>query len=152
MGTQETKKDTLLRKLITELQRYQSKEFLKAAMAVCALTAIADGEVSLSERYSIDRAIANEPALRPFDTATAVRILDDYIFAIREEAEVAKGVLYDKVRRIAGDPKQARTLMRVAYLIIVADQQILEAEKEEFVRLCGLLNLEPDHIWGELSG
>jgi tellurite resistance protein len=106
---QETKKDTLLRKLITELQRYQSKEFLKAAMAVCALTAIADGEVSLSERYSIDQAIANEPALRPFDTAKAVRILDDYIFAIREEAEVAKRVLYDKVRCIADDPKQART-------------------------------------------
>lgn len=149
---QETKKDTLLRKLITELQRYQNKEFLKAAMAVCALAAIADGEVSLSERYSIDQAIASEPALRPFDTATAVRILDDYIFAIREEADTAKEVLYNKVRRIAGDPKQARTLMRVAYLIIVADQQIREAEKEEFVRLCGLLNLEPDQIWEELSG
>ena len=149
---QEAKKDTLLRKLVTELQRYQNKDFLKAAMAVCALAAIADGEVSLSERYSIDQAIADEPALRPFDSATAVRILDDYIFAIREEAEAAKKVLYNKVRRFAGDPKQARTLMRVAYLIIIADQQIRESEKQEFVRLCELLNLEPNRIWEDLSG
>ena len=88
-------KDTLLRKLVTELQRYQNKDFLKAAMAVCALSAIADGDVSLSERYSIDHAIANEPALQPFDAATAIRILDDYIFAIREEAAVSLGMLLE---------------------------------------------------------
>ena len=145
-------KDTLLRKLVTELQRYQNKDFLKAAMAVCALSAIADGDVSLSERYSIDHAIANEPALQPFDAATAIRILDDYIFAIREEADAAKEVLYNKVRRIAGDHKEARTLMRVAYLIIIADQEVRDAEKQEFVRLCGLLNLEPDQVWEELAG
>ena len=36
----------LLDKLGGEVNRYQDKEFLKATMAVCALTALADEEVS----------------------------------------------------------------------------------------------------------
>ena len=76
---------SLLDKLVTEVRRYQDKDFLKAAMAVCALAANADNEVNLSERYSIDRAIETEPALNLFDATKAVRILDDYIFALREE-------------------------------------------------------------------
>ena len=47
-------KQTLLDKLVAEIRRYQSKDFLKAAMAVCALAANADDEVNLAERYSID--------------------------------------------------------------------------------------------------
>ncbi len=41
---------SLLEKLATEIQRYQNKDFLKAAMAVCALSANADNEVNLVHR------------------------------------------------------------------------------------------------------
>ena len=140
---------SLLEKLVTELRRYQNKDFLKAAMAVCALSANADDEVNLSERYSIDRAIANEPALRVFDASKAIEILDDYVFALRQEGDRAKQVLYNKVRRMAGDHKRSRTLMRVAYLVITADHEIRDEETREFARLCALLDLEPDRVWRE---
>ncbi len=140
---------SLLEKLVTEIQRYQNKDFLKAAMAVCALSANADDEVNLPERYSIDHAIANEPALRLFDAGKAIRILDDYLFALRHEGDSAKQVLYKKVRRMAGDHKRSRTLMRVAYLVITADHEIGDEEKREFDRLCALLQLEPDQVWRE---
>ena len=138
---------SLLDKLVTEVRRYQNKDFLKAAMAVCALAANADDEVNLSERYSIDHALETEPALTLFDAAKAVRILDDYIFALREEGDVARAVLDNKVRRFAGDHKRSRTLMRVAHLIIAADQEIVAAERAEFDRLCALLDLDPAQVW-----
>ncbi len=138
---------SLLDKLVTEVRRYQNKDFLKAAMAVCALAANADDEVNLAERYSIDRAIATEPALNLFDAAKAVRILDDYIFALRDEGDAAKAVLDNKVRRFADTHKRARTLMRVAYLIIAADQEIVAGERAEFDRLCALLDLDPAQVW-----
>ncbi len=138
---------SLLDKLVTEVRRYQNKDFLKAAMAVCALAANADDEVDLAERYSIDRALETEPALRLFDPAKAIRILDDYIFALREEGDAAKAVLDNKVRRFAGTHKRARTLMRVAYLIIAADQEIHAAKRAEFDRLCALLDLDPAQVW-----
>ena len=143
---------SLLEKLATEVQRYQNKDFLKAAMAVCALSANADNEVNLAERYGIDHAIANEPALRVFDAWKATEILDGYIFALRQEGDRAKQVLYNKVRRMAGDYKRSRTLMRVAYLVITADHRIRDEEKREFSRLCALLNLEPGQVWKELAG
>ncbi len=45
----------LLNKLVAEVHRYRNKDFLKVAMAVCALTANADDEVNLAERYRSGR-------------------------------------------------------------------------------------------------
>ena len=142
---------SVLKKLALEIRRYQNKDFLKAAMAVCALAANADDEVSIAERYSIDFAIANEPAFGEFDAIKAIDILDEYLFALRQGGAAAKDVLYRKIRRIAGDHKRSRTLMRVAFLIITADREIRDGEREEFARLCEVLDLEPNAVWNDLA-
>ena len=142
-------KRNLLDKLVGEVLRYQSKDFLKASMAVCALAASADDEVSLSEHYQIDRVMATEPALQNLDRRKAVDTLYDYIHALRTYGEDSKRILYNKVKRMAGDHKRARTLMRVAYLIIAADGEIRDAERDEFAHLCRLLDLEPAQVWAE---
>ena len=121
-------------------------------MAVCALAANADDEVNLAERYSIDHIIANEPALQAFDASKAIEVLDDHIYALRQEGEPAKQILYNKVRRMAGDYKKSRTLLRIAYLILAADHEVQEQEKQEFARLCAVLDLEPVQVWRELGG
>jgi tellurite resistance protein TerB len=143
---------SLLEKLVGEIGRYNNKAFLKATMAVCALTATADDEVSLAEHYRIDEIIAKEPTLKQLDAEKATNTLYDYIHAVRSYGDSARRVLYGKVQRMAGDHKKSRTLMRVAYLVIIADREIREAEREEFRRLCGALGLEPDEVWRELAG
>ena len=142
---------SLLDKLVGEVRRYNNKAFLKAAMAVCALTAAADDEVSLAEHYRIDEIIAKDPALKELNAQKAIDTLYDYIYALRTYGESAKEVLYNKVERMAGDHKKSRTLMRVAYLVIIADQEIRDAEREEFRRLCGVLGLKPEQVWRELA-
>ena len=142
---------SILDKLVGEICRYNNKAFLKAAMAVCALTAAADDEVSLAEHYRIDEIIANDPTLKELNTQKATDTLYDYLYALRTYGESAREVLYNKVERMAGDHKKSRTLMRVAYLVIIADQEVREAEREEFRRLCGLLNLKPEQVWRELA-
>ncbi len=142
---------SLLDKLIGEVRRYQSKDFLKGSMAVCALAAAADDEVSLSEHYQIDRVLETEPALRNFDRRKATDTLYDYIHALRTDGQESRRILYNKVQRMAGEHKRARTLMRVAYLIIAADGEIRDAERDEFARLCRLLDLEPAQVWTELA-
>lgn len=144
--------NSLLEKLVTEVRQYHNKDFLKAAMAVCALAAISDNEVVLAEHYRADDILANDPALKIFDAQRAIDILYEYIYELRTHGEPARQILYNKVRRMTGDHKRSRTLMRVAYLIIAADGKIREAEKEEFARLCHLLALEPEQVWQELAG
>ena len=41
--------------------------------------------------------------------------------------------------------------MRVAFLIIVADENIHYKKRLEFARLCLLLGLEPGQVWNELE-
>jgi len=142
---------SLLDKLVSEVRQFHNKDFLKASMAVCALAAASDDEVVLAEHYRADDILANEPALKIFDAKKAVDILYDYIYELRTHGESARQILYNKVRRMTGDHKRSRTLMRVAYLIIAADGKIRDAEKEEFVRLCRLLALEPEQVWRELA-
>lgn len=143
--------DQLLDKLTGEVQRYENKDFLKAAMAVCALTAVADDEVTLSEHHRIGYALAMVPALRDLDAEKAIDILYEYIYALRTNGEEAKEILRGKVKRMAGDHKRARTLMRVCYMVMTADGKIEEMERTEFNRLCQLLELEPGQVWKELA-
>ena len=144
-------KKSLLGKLTDEVLRYQNKAFLKAAMAVCALSVLADGEIQFAERVSIDRALNEEPALKHFDALKAVEILGEFTDALYDDEENAKTILHNKIRRFAGDHKQSRTLMRVAYLIITADHEITEDEQDVFIELCAVLELEPEQVWEELS-
>ncbi len=141
----------ILDKLVAEVRQFHNRDFLKAAMAVCALAAVADDEVKPSEHHGVDHVLATEPALMVLDAEKAVDTLYAYIYALRTDGPSATEVLDKKVRRMAGNRKRARTLMRVAYLVITADGEIHDKEREEFRRLCHLLDLEPRQIWSELA-
>lgn len=141
----------ILDKLVAEVRQFYNRDFLKAAMAVCAFAAIADDEVKLSEHYRVSHVLAMEPALKVLDAEKAIDTLYAYIDALRADWTSAAKVLDKKVRRMAGDRKRARTLMRVAYLVITADGEIHDKEREEFWRICHLLDLEPRQVWPELA-
>ena len=145
----------LLEKLVKEVRRYQNRDFLHAAMSVCAITAYSDGEVSLQERYSIDYAIDNVEALKTFDPERAIEILDDYVYLLKQEQEGgeegAKNELYKKIRVFEGNYKKSRTLLRVAHLIISADREIDPREEKEFAMICNLLGLDAKHLWRQIS-
>lgn len=140
---------TILNKLVVEVRQFHNRDFLKAAMAVCALAAAADEEVKVSEHYRIDAILAKEPALMALNAEKAIETLYAYIYALQTDWTPAAEVLYKKVRRMAGNRKRARTLMRVAYLVIAADGEVNDKEREEFGRICRLLDLEPRQVWPE---
>lgn len=142
----------LMVKLSTEVERFRDRPFLKAAMAVSALAAQADGDVSLEERYRIDAILEREPVLAGFDTGKAISIFDEYIHALRSEPERSRRILMAKIERMATKPKRARTLMRVAWLIIAADNRVLPNEVRTFDDLCHALALEPDRVRSGVIG
>ncbi len=141
----------IIGKLRTDTARYWDKPFLKAAMAVCALTTHADGEVSLSERYRVDAILDAMDRLRVHNPHKAVDIMNDYIEGLRTEPERTVEVLQGKISRYAGDYKSARTLLRIAYLVISADEEVIKSEREAFDKICVTLNVSPDEIWEKMS-
>ncbi len=91
---------TILDKLVSEVRHFHNRDFLKAAMAVCALAAVADDEVKLSEHYRINAILAKEPALLALDSKKAIDTLYVYVNALQTDWSSAAEVLYKKVRRM----------------------------------------------------
>ncbi len=137
----------MLDKLGGEIRRHQDDSFLAAAMAVCALIAIADDEVKIEERLCIDEAIRTEPAFMHFDIDRANGKLDVYVAALSTDRTAARQSLDLHIRKVKLNHKRCRTLMRIAVLIITADHDIHEKEVAEFRRLCAMLDLDPDQVW-----
>ncbi len=137
----------LAAKLAKEVEHYQNKDFLKAAIAAFVLIAHADGGMASVERCRIDETLETEPCLNDFDFGKASEILDSYSKALKDEGESAKKELYDKVRRMTRNRKQARTIMRVCYFVLQADGKIGEGEIQEFRHLCSFRHLEPAEVW-----
>ena len=142
---------SVLNKLSGDMARYWDKPFLKAAMAVCALTALADGNVSLSERYRVDVILGTMERLRVHDPHKAVEVMNDYVADMRDQPERAMAVLKGKIARYAGDYKAARTLLRIAYLVIAADDAVSDTERTVFDQICGSLDVDPTEIWQKLA-
>ncbi len=142
----------LLEKLVIEVRHWRNKELLKAVMAVFALAALAEGELPVAARQGLFQAFARTPALRELDLHKALAVLRDYAEALREDPAGATAVMEAKLRRLAGKHKRARTVLRLAYLILTAKGAPSEAERGEFRRLCDLLDVEPEHVWEELQG
>lgn len=137
---------TIRDKLVAEVRHFHNRDFLKAAMAVCALAAVADDEVKPSEHYRINAILAEEPALLVLDTKKAIDTLYAYIHALETDKTSAAEVLYKKVRRMRGNHKQARTLMRVANLVIAADGKVNHKERAVMWRICDMLKLDPREV------
>jgi tellurite resistance protein len=142
---------TLTEKLRREVERYRNKDFLKAVLAVCALSARANPTIALDTRYRIDRILDSLDLVELFDRHKVTEILNDYIYAFEEDRARAVEVLDAKVRRIVGDHKKSRTLLRIAYLIMMADERMSASEQAEFDRLCQLLSIEPEVVTSGLQ-
>lgn len=143
---------TLMQKLKLEVERFRHKDFLKGMLAVCALTALADGRYNILEKYKIESILAESDVLSIYDPHKAVDILEDYVEAIRgDDRAKVRRVLDGKIRRLAGRQKQGRTLLRAAYLVIAADGVINDAERVEFDRICDLLALDREGFWASLN-
>ncbi len=142
---------SFLEKVRGDAARYWDKRFLKAAMAVCALTAIADGHVSLSERYRVDAILEAMDRLRVHNPHKAVDIMNDYVDGLRTAPARTEAILRGKISRCAGDYKAARTLLRIAYLVISADGAVKQAERVAFDQICLALDVNPDEIWEKMG-
>ncbi len=142
----------LLEKLVVEARHWRNKELLKAVMAVFALAALTDGELPVAARQGLFQAFARHPALREFDLHKALAVLRDYAEAFRADPAGATAVMEAKLRRLAGKHKRARTILRLAHLLLSAKGALGAAELTDFRRLCTLLDVDPEQVWEELGG
>ncbi len=111
-------------------------------MACCALVAIADGEVSLSERGRVDQILEAIDKLRFFDVHEAVDLFNGYVDGIVQAEAKGRRHALEVVKEMRHEAGDAVLLVKVALAISRADGVFLESERAQCEAICDVLGLE----------
>lgn len=134
----------LLDKLRSEIERYRSKSFVKAAVAACALVAFADGSLSGGERGRLDAVVRHLNRFPEINARKAEQYLREYIAALDADWATASIILEQKIARECSSWKKARTVLRLAHNVVGAPGGEIGKTARAFDRLCALVKVAPD--------
>lgn len=109
--------------------RTRHRPFMEATMAACALVAVADGEVSFSERVRLDQMLDSLEELQAFDPHEAVDRFNDYVARLAEAPEDGQDEALAAVGRIAEDEAEAALVLKLCIALCRADGRFTEAER-----------------------
>ena len=120
----------------------RDKDFLKAAMAACALIILADGDSALSERFAIDDLLARMERLRLYDPHKAIAILDDFMDRLRKEEARSRHILLNKIERLAKQRELAEAIPPIVTAVALADGEVNPHEFAMLRHICALLEID----------
>ncbi len=140
---------SILDRLNERIARHRNHDFLNAAIAAIALATQADGKITLSERYRIDRIVARLDRLSIYDPHKVAQILDGFLTELRDNPEVARGVLLGKLSRIAVDRNAAELIVRIALSVSHSDGGFSASKRALFAEICAVLGYAPGCFLGE---
>lgn len=122
--------------------RQKNRAFLEGCMATCALVAIADGEVSLSERSRVDQILEAIDRLRFFDVHEAVNLFNEYVDAIVSDGPKGRQTALKAVQEMRHDAGDAVLMVKIALAISLADGVFMDSEREQCLAICRVLGLD----------
>ena len=137
---------SLLTDYRAQIERHKNKPFLNGTMAACALVAIADGEVSFSERIRVDQIIAALDALKVFDPHEAVEVFNRFCDDIIESPQQGREKALQAMRTAADTEEKANLMVRIFLGICESGGEASLAKQIEVVLLCSMLGKEPGDL------
>ncbi len=129
-----------------QVERYRNRPFLKAAMAACALVAVADGKVSFSQRVRVDQILETLDKLKAYDPHEGVDLFNDFVDQILASPKAGHAKALEAVKSVVENKKTARMLVRLCLAVSEKNGEISLVEQVEIVSLCNLLGIDPKEV------
>lgn len=129
--------------LRVEVARFRQRPFLRAAMAGSALVAVADGDVSFSERSRLDQVLEKVEALRLYESHEAIDLFNAHVDAIVEDAAEGREAALEIVAGVADDAEAAALILRICVALAGADGETSANERLALDEIAARLGLEP---------
>lgn len=137
----------LLRETVEGIrQRSRHKSFVEAAMAACAMVAMADEDQRLSELITRDRVLVRIDELRSIDHQQAVALYDDYSSRIQRDPASGREQALQVIGAFADDRESSELLVRMCVAVGRADQTFSATERSVVEVICRQLNLHPGDL------
>ena len=137
---------SLLSDYKAQIARHKNRQFMKGTMAACALVAIADGEVSFSERIRVDQIIDALDALKVFDPHEAVDVFNQFCEGIIKAPKEGRAKALNEMQAAANTEEKAALMVRIFLGICESGGEASLATQIEAVMLCAMLGKEPKDL------
>lgn len=112
-------------------------------MAACAITAMADGNVTFPERVRVDQILETLDALQVFDPHEGVNMFNEFVRGIRENPARGHEAAVEAITEFAADDESAELIVRICLAIIEAEGEVSLVDQIATVQLCSLIGVDP---------
>ncbi len=128
------------------VKKFQSKAFMEAVTAGCAMVAVADGVVSPEEKRKMATFIQNNDALKVYDITQVLASFDKFIGLMDMDIHIGKGEALKVISKLKKNTEQSRLLIRVCCAIGASDGKFDDGEKAIVREICTELGLNPSEF------
>lgn len=128
-------------KMLAELSKFKNRSFMEAIVAGCAMVAAADGDISADEKKKMLGFIDRADELKHFAKSDVISAFQKCVDGFAFDLAMGKDEALKAIRKIAGNPDQARLLVRVVCAIGAADGDFDATEQavaREIISVLGL--------------
>ena len=132
--------------LKTEALKYKNKDFLNAAMAGCALVAMADGSVSAEEKQKMIKFIESNDALSVFTTSDVIKAFQDYVGQLEFDKDIGEAKAYQALLKMKSNEGAARLLVRMVIAVAASDGNFDANEKAVASKIVKELGMSPEEF------
>ena len=132
--------------LKTEALKYKNKDFLNAAMAGCALVAMADGSVSAEEKQKMIRFIESNDALSVFTTSDVIKAFQEFVGQLEFDKDIGQAKAYQALLKMKSNEGAARLLVRMVIAVAASDGNFDAKEQAVASKIVKELGLNPSEF------
>ena len=122
------------------------KILLDAAMAACALVALADDDERLAELAMRDRVLVRLKELEDFDTQKAIDTYDRYVQLMIRDKDDGRKVSMEHLLKVRDNRQDSERLVKICLAIGRADHTFSPRERSVVEEICQSLNLHPGDL------
>jgi len=123
-------------------KRFMNKNFMDAAVAGCALVAVADGKIDASEKQKMVGLIQHIEELKVFPIEDVVNTFNKFVDILQFDEFIGKEELFKVLRKIKGNEDESKMVVRMCCSIGAADGNFDDDEKVIVRKICEELNLD----------
>lgn len=123
--------------------QFKNKDFAKAAMAMCALIAAADGNVDAGERSKVVGLISSNDVLKVFPAADLRADFEGFCDKLNSDYDFGKLEVLQAIGKLKKKEDQARAVIQVGIIIGGADGHFDENEKLAVRDACFAVGINP---------
>lgn len=129
--------------LKTEALKYKNKDFLNAAMAGCALIAMADGSVSSEEKQKMIKFIESNDALSVYTTSEVIKAFQEHVGQMEFDKDIGDAKAYQALHKMKSNTEAARLLVRMIIAVASSDGNFDADEQRVASKIVRELGMSP---------